>query len=112
MAQNRTEQHHDPTVLAMERVLEAERSADASLRACREQAETLISEARERAAIISRRTDIRISKLHGAYLNKINTEASKLLAPESTSDAESAGLDNITLVKAAQRLATVLTSAT
>lgn len=109
MAQHQTEQHRDPMVLAIERVLEAERSAEAGLRDCRHRKEVLISAAREQAATISRRADARISRLHTAYLNKISTEVARLSAPALTGNT--VGADDAELAGAARRLAARLAGA-
>ena len=96
----------DPVVLAIERVLQAERAGEARLRECRIQAETLIAGAREQAAAVTRRTDARISKLHAAYLSKISAEIANLPTPQAaTCDI----VDDADLMRAARRLAAKLT---
>ena len=96
----------DPVVLAIERVLQAERAGEARLRECRIQAETLIAGAREQAAAVTRRSDARISKLHAAYLSKISAEIANLPTPQAaTCDI----VDDADLMRAARRLAAKLT---
>jgi len=113
MAQRQIETDRDPVIVAIERVLEAERTAEVTLRNCRRQAEALVAAARERAAAITRRVDIRISILHTAYFNKISTEVAKLAdARKSTGEAIDGTIDGVKLAEAAQRLAARLTRGT
>jgi len=96
----------DPVVLAIERVLQAERAGEARLRDCRVQAEALVASAREQAAAVTRRSDARISKLHAAYLSKISTEIANLPTPQA---ATCEIVDDADLAKAARRLVAKLT---
>jgi vacuolar-type H+-ATPase subunit H len=113
MAQRQTGQDRDPMALAIERVLEAERAAEATLASCRQQAEALVAAARERAAAITRRVDTRISRLHAAYLNRISTEVASLADAQISSGAAIDGtIDDAKLIEAAQRLAANLTRGT
>lgn len=105
----RSEQR-DPAALAIERVLHAERAADVQLSECRQQAETLVAAAREHAAAIGRRVDARISRLHTAYLEKIDSAAAELATPPPSGTGT--GASDSELAKAAHRLATKLTGDT
>jgi len=105
------ERHHDPVVVAIERVLEAERAAETRLQDCRQQADALVTAARERAAAIIRRADARITNLHTAYLNKVSTEIAQLSDPPA-SGGEVGVRDDAELAAAVQRLAAKLTGAT
>jgi hypothetical protein len=105
------EQEHDPIVVAIERVLEAERAAERHLQECRQQANALVTAARERAAAIIRRADARIAKMHTAYLSKVSAEIAVLSHP-SASGGEDRAFDDAELAAAAQRLAAKLTGAT
>lgn len=96
----------DPVVLAIERVLQAERAGEDRLRDCRAQAEALVASAREQAAAVTRRADARISRLHAAYLNKISAEIANLPTPQA---AVSETVDDADLAGAARRLAAKLT---
>jgi regulator of protease activity HflC (stomatin/prohibitin superfamily) len=101
-----SEQHSDPVVIAIERVLEAERAAEAKLQECRQQARDIVAVARDRAATIAHRADDRIATLHTAYLRKIGDDIAKLPhAPQFLASA----LDPAALTEAARRLAAKLT---
>jgi hypothetical protein len=104
--EQRPEVRRDPVVLAIERVLEAERAAEARLQHCRKQAEARVAAAREQAAAVTRRADTRISRLHAAYLTKIADDIAKLPIPQATA-CES--IDDADLEKATNRLAAKLT---
>ena len=78
MAQQLSDPPGDPVVAAIERVLGAERDGEAGLREDRQQAESLAAAARAQAAAIARRADACISKLHTAYLQKIQHDIEKL----------------------------------
>jgi hypothetical protein len=105
-----SEQQRDPAAFAIERVLHAERAADAKLLECRQQAEALLAAAREQAAAIARRVDARISRLHTAYLEKIDSAAAALATPPPA--ATGTGASDSELAKAAHRLAAKLTGDT
>jgi vacuolar-type H+-ATPase subunit H len=111
MAQRQIDQGQDPVVAAIERVLEAERTAEVTLRNCQQQAEGLVAAARERAAAITRRADTRISRLHTAYFNKVSAEVAKL-ADAPIGEAVGGTIDDAKLIAAVQRLAAKLTRAT
>ncbi len=110
MAEQRSEQHFDPVVVAMERVLEAERAAETMLQSRRKEAEALIAAARERAATITRRADARVTRLHTAYRDKIDADIASLpQPPAAASELVSGFTADADLVSAAQRLAANLT---
>ncbi len=71
MARQTDEQHNDPVVAAIERVLKTERDGVETLRRSEEEARDLLAQARAQAAAIARRADHCIAKLHSAYLGKI-----------------------------------------
>lgn len=113
MARRQIEHELDPVSAAIERVLAAERSAEVTLRTYRQQADALLAAARERAAAITRQADVRISKLHTAYFNKVSTEVAKLTdAPASAGEAIAGSMEDARLVGAAQRVAAKLTGGT
>lgn len=100
----------DPVVVAMERVLQAERRLETVLQSCRQRANAFVAAARERAAAISRRTDARITNLHTAYLAKIRSDIGSVANPaEATSRILEGFVDDAELSGAAQRLAAKLT---
>ena len=110
MARQQDQDRSDPTAAAIDRVLKVERDAARQLQHSREQAQQLLSQARDRAAAIAKRTDARISALHTAYLQKIQRNIESLVRsnlssggrPEKTDDRER-------LVEAARRIAAKLT---
>ena len=59
---------------AIERVLKAERDGVAALQQSAEEADRLQAQARAQAGDIDRRTDTLISRLHAAYLKKIQND--------------------------------------
>ena len=100
----------EPVVVAMERVLEAERRLETMLQSCRQQANAVVAAARERAAAISRRTDARITKLHTAYLAKVRSDIASLANPAQAESQILEGFaDDAELSGAARRLAAKLT---
>ena len=102
----------DPVTAAIERVLGAERDGVAGLRADRQRTKALIAAAREQAGMIARRAEACLSKLHAAYLQKIQRQIEQLdRAQSSAKDAARNQLDRELLHKAAQRLAAKLTGA-
>jgi vacuolar-type H+-ATPase subunit H len=108
-----TDPRSDPVVGAIERVLGAERDGEATLRDVRQQAEALLAAARAEAAVIARRADARISKLHAAYLHKIQQEIEKLTGSHTVaSEVANNTYDLGVLSNAACRLAAKLTSKT
>jgi len=68
----RDEQHSDAVVAAIEHVLKVERDGVETLRKSAADAERLLTETRAQAAALARRADRCISKLHTAYLQKID----------------------------------------
>jgi uncharacterized membrane protein YccC len=108
-----TDPHSDPVVAAIERVLGVERDSEARLTDVRQQAEALLAAARAEAAVIARRADARISKLHAAYLHKIQQDIEKLVGPHTVaSEVADNPCDLGALSDAACRLAAKLTSGT
>lgn len=102
----------DAVMAAMARVLAAERDGLAQLRDSEARARTLISDARARAAAVTARADARISRLHTAYLKKIEAEIARLRAAHAAAgDAADHAPDREQLLAAAQRLAAKLTGA-
>jgi vacuolar-type H+-ATPase subunit H len=101
-----SELQRDPAALAIERLLQAERAADAKLSECRQQAEAVVAAAREHAAAIARRVDTRISQLHSAYLKKIDNAVAELAIPAPAGTGT--GASDSELAKAAYRLAAKL----
>ncbi len=90
--QSPEQQRHSDTA-AIERVLKAERDGVAALQQSAQEAEQLLAQARAQAGDIARRTDSLISKLHAAYLQKIQNDlqqfaASEPLQPDQPYDAD------------------------
>lgn len=111
MARQREQQPGDPAVAAIERLLEAERDGVQKLQRCESDARQLLGQAREQAAAIARRADARISRLHMAYLQKIEREVREIreagLPPDKSTDKL---CEEAALVAAARRLAAKLTA--
>lgn len=111
MAQQQERQHSDPVVDAIERVLKIERDGVQQLQHSQEQARDLLSQARAQAATIARRADACISKLHNAYLQKLQRDIERLAQSNlSSGDNEGDAYDRVTLAQAARRIAAKLTS--
>jgi vacuolar-type H+-ATPase subunit H len=108
MAQQSDEQPGDPVVAAIERVLKVERDGVKTLRDSEDAARRLLADARAQAANITQRTDVRISRLHAAYLQKVERDIAALAVNQPSAD-ESAGYDRATLQAAARRVAARLT---
>ena len=105
-------QRSDDTVAAIERVLRAEREGVEALRRSEESAQRLLAEARAQAAAIARRADRCISRLHTAYLQKIEREVEALNAARpAPADGDDPAYGRDALSAAAQRIATRLTEA-
>lgn len=101
----------DPVVAAIEKVLAAERAAEATLADCRLEAQATIAAARERAEVIGRRTDARISRVHTAYLQKVEGRTATLRRPSLPADDAADERERHSLyAEAARRLAAKLTS--
>ena len=100
----------DPVVAAIERVLRTEREGVEMLRRSTDDAQRLLTETRARAAALARRADACISKLHTAYLQKIERDINARKRAQAASRAQAEGLcDAAELAAAAQRLAAKLT---
>ena len=97
----------DPIVAAMEMVLEAERESERKLVDCRCKTDAIIAAAHERAAEIARRANARISRIHAAYLQKIEAEIGGL---SQAAAADPARHDEAALIGAVRRLAAKMTS--
>ena len=78
MAGQAEQQHSDPVVAAIERVLKTERDGVEALRRSEEQARNLLAQAHAQAAALARRAETCIAKLHAAYLGKIQQEIGML----------------------------------
>jgi vacuolar-type H+-ATPase subunit H len=109
MARQLEEQHSDPAVAAIERVLKVERDGAEKLQRGQKHAKQLVSEARDHAAAIGRRADARISKLHNAYLQKVQRDIEQLAQSNPTSGEHSGTYDQAALTEAARRVAAKLT---
>ena len=108
--QRDTDHPDDPVVVAIERVLKVEREGAEMLRRSADDAQRLLSETRARGAVLARRADVCISKLHTAYLQKIEREISALKDAHAASGATAeASYDAAALAAATQRLAAKLT---
>jgi len=100
----------DPVVAALEHVLRIEREGVETLRRSTDDAQRLLTETRARAAALARRADARISKLHSAYLQKIERDINALKqAYVARGPQAQAPYDAAQLAAAAQRLAAKLT---
>lgn len=95
---------------AIERVLKAERDGVEKLRQSAAAADHLLTETRAQVAALARRTDRRISKLHAAYLQKIDRDICALTQAQTAKGATaSERYDAATLAAAAARVAAKLT---
>jgi hypothetical protein len=104
------EPHSDPVVAAIERVLRTEREGVATLRKSADEAQRLLTETRAQAAALARRVDRCISKLHTAYLQKVEHDIATLKAAQAASGADAGGCcDTAVLTAAARRVAAKLT---
>lgn len=104
--------HGDPVIAAIERVLKVERDGVAALHRSEDDAQRMLAQARAQAAHIGQRVDASISRLHTAYLQKLDRHI-RTLAAEQPSDGESedAAYDHTRLAAAARRVAARLTGA-
>lgn len=95
---------------AIERVLKAERDGVAALRQSADEARKLVEDARTQAADIARRTDALISKLHNAYLQKLQLDLQRIASTDSAG-GESIDRDHqpAVLAEAVRRAAVKLT---
>lgn len=101
----------DDTVAAIERVLRAERDGVETLRQAEERAQNLLAEARAQAGAIARRADNCISRLHTAYLQKIDREVDALNAARPAQKDDDPAYERDALQAAAARIAARLTGA-
>ncbi len=110
MVRQQEQQFSDPVVDAIERVLKTERDGVEVLRQSQGEASRLLTQARAQATAIAGRADSCISKLHAAYLQKIDQDMRKIaasnLAPGASADK---AYDAGALANAARRVATKLT---
>ena len=106
MAQPPEQQRRSDTA-AIERVLKAERDGVAALRQSAEEADQLLAQARVQAGDIARRTDNLISKLHAAYLQKLQGDLQQFATAEPANGGHS--YDSAALTEAARRVAAKLT---
>lgn len=106
-------QQSDPVVAAIERVLKVERDGVAELERSAGEARQLLDEARTRGSNIARRTDARISKIHAAYLQKVQQKQQQQLA-EADPGGDKSGSDREpeALAEAVRRVAIKLTGGT
>ncbi len=110
MAGQTDKPHSDPVVAAIERVLKTERDGVDMLRKSTADAERLRSETRAQAAALARRAEHCISKLHTAYLQKIEGEIGPLAQVQSANAADAdTPYDTAALSAAARRVAAKLT---
>jgi hypothetical protein len=110
MASQTDEPHSDPVVAAIERVLKTEREGVEALRKSAADAERLLTETRAQAAALARRADRCISKLHTAYLQKIDRDIQKLGASQAENGVDpDQPSDTAVLSAATRRVAAKLT---
>ena len=110
MAGQASEQHSDPVVAAIERVLKTEREGVEMLRKSAADAERLLTETRAQAAGLARRADRCISKLHTAYLQKIDQDIVALAQAQAANSPDAdKPYDAAVLSAAARRVAAKLT---
>jgi regulator of protease activity HflC (stomatin/prohibitin superfamily) len=109
MARHYAEQNGDPVVAAMDRVLKAERDGVTLLRESQGKAERLLGEARAGAAAIALRIDGRVSRLHVAYLQKIQRDIDAMNTSNASHESGNA-YERAALEAAAFRVALKLTS--
>lgn len=99
----------DRATASMERVLQAEREADAQVADCRREAEQGLEAAREAARHIARRTDERIARLHARNAARIEAEIAALRAKAAAAEQAAAhSIDPAVLRHACARLSTWL----
>ena len=80
----------DRATASMERVLRAERDADAQVADCRRAAEENLEAAREAARRIARRTDDRLARLHARCTARIEAEIEALRAEAAAAEQAAA----------------------
>ena len=97
---------------AMQRVLLAERQAEADLLDVERQAEIVVRNARARAREIRQRTNDRIRRLQTSYADKVNRELLEIREQSNgNSKIISGTIDDKALIDAIERLADKLTGA-
>jgi hypothetical protein len=111
MARQEPQHDDDAVVAAINRVLRTERDGVEALRRAEKDARRRQSEARAQATAIARRADTCITRLHAAYMQKIEREVEALKAASSPADAEQS-CDRAALAEAARRVAAKLTGDT
>jgi vacuolar-type H+-ATPase subunit H len=112
MAGQHEQQHSDPVVAAIERVLKTERDGVEMLRRSEDEARRLLTQARTQAAAVARRADRCSSRLHTAYLQKIERDIQTLAASHAAPGAGTdKAYDTKALTQAARRAAAKLTGA-
>lgn len=110
MARQPDHLQNDPVVAAIERVLKTERDGVVALRHCATEAQRLLDGAHSQANDIARRTDARISKLHAAYLQKVQRDLQYLTETAAAGDdLPTHELDSAALAEAVRRVAVKLT---
>ncbi len=67
MTQEPSEERNDLALLAIQSVLEEERSSEAMLQACRQWAQAVVAAGRDKAQAIAQQANARISKLRASY---------------------------------------------
>ncbi|HVZ52412.1 MAG TPA: hypothetical protein VG986_10625 [Pseudolabrys sp.] len=97
------------SVAAIERVLQTERAGVAALRESEERAQHLRADARARAAGLAARADRCISRLHSAYLQKIEREVKAIAQAHPGTGDSAPAYDRDALEAAARRIAARLT---
>lgn len=108
-------QQSDPVVAAIERVLKVERDGVAELERSAGEARQLLDEARTRGSNIARRTDARISKIHAAYLQKVQQkqkQQQQLAEADPGGDKSGSDREPEALAEAVRRVAIKLTGGT
>jgi vacuolar-type H+-ATPase subunit H len=98
----------------VERVLDAERSVEGQVRKAREEADFVVRSARARGDAIRKRADDRISRLHVAMEERIETEIARLRkefqeAENSPANDPELGAKHDALGRAVRRLAARMT---
>jgi mevalonate kinase len=110
MAGQHKQPKSDPVVAAIERVLKTEREGVEMLRRSEDEARRLLTQTRAQAGAVARRADRCISKLHTAYLQKVERDIQKLATSNTSSGAGADQISNAkALAAAARRVAAKLT---
>lgn len=112
MTRQPDEHRSDPVVAAIERVLKSERDGVEILRQRADQARQVLAEARSQAGAIARRAENCATRLHGRYLQTIQTEIQRLTddaARQRDNDTDARGNDTDALTQAVRRVTAKLT---